>query len=107
MLGAFKLPTCAQCLKVLNLSSQNHFSDFYFDTIICDKDTCIIPFYSDSLLKLLEAVISKLSIQIIRTSDSISVLIIFKKDKSYKRYLLAQKNFIKETTCLSKCPDCY
>ena len=51
----------------------------------------IITCKSDSLLKLFESVISKLSIQIIWTSDSFSVFIIFKTDKSYKRYLLVKK----------------
>ena len=43
-------------------------SDFHYDTIIFYID--IITCYSDLLLKLLESVISKLSIQIIWTSDS-------------------------------------
>ena len=57
-------------------------SDFHYYTIICDSD--IIICNSDSLLKLLGAVISKLSIQIIWTSDFVSFFIILKKDKSYK-----------------------
>ena len=65
--------------------------------------------YSDSLLKLLESVISKLSIQIIWKSDPFSVFIIFKKDKSYKRYLLAKKLIhilvISLFTCLSAPTD--
>ena len=63
-------------------------SDFHYDAIICyiDISTC----KSDSLLKLLESVISKLSFQIIWTSDFFSFFIVFKTDKSYKSHLLAK-----------------
>ena len=95
ILRAFKLPL-PQYLKVLTHSLQNH---SHYDIITC---------YSDSLLKLLESVISKLSIQIIWTSDSFSVFTIFKKDKSYKRYLLVKKSIHisdQRNHFLSKCSD--
>ena len=69
-------------------------SDFHYDTIICDSD--IITCNSDPLPKLLEAVISKLSIQIIWTSDFFIIFfIILKKDKSYKMYLLPNNDAYK------------
>ena len=64
-------------------------SDFHYDTIICDSD--IITYNSDSLLKLLGAVISKLSNQIFWTSDFFIIFHHFKERQILQNvYLLAK-----------------
>ena len=66
-------------------------SDFHYDTIICCID--IITCNSDSLLKLLESVISKFLNHL--DKSFYSFFIIFKTDKSYKMYLLAKNDAYK------------
>ena len=78
-----------RCFEKTSFPKITKMSDFHHDTIICYID--IITCNSDSLLNILESVISKLSFKIIWTSDCFSFFIIFKKDKSYKMHLLAKK----------------
>ena len=95
ILRAFKLPL-PQYLKVLTHSLKNH---SHYDISTCE---------SASLLKLLESVISKLSIQIIWTSDSFFSFHHFQERQILQKVSSCEKSMHisdQRNHFLSKCSD--